>query len=71
MKIRLKYPEKNSNNIKEEIWAEIFNNKNDKILKKLIWWRDDKGVYHDESPKLPIKFRGIVDSAWISSIKHL
>ena len=60
--------DKHKNKVKEEIWAEIFDKKNDKILKKLIWWRDNNGVSHDESSNIPIKYRDLVDNAWISSI---
>jgi hypothetical protein len=71
VKIRLMYPKNKNQLIKEEIWAEIFDKNNDKILKELIWFRDKEGVSHDESYKIPIKYRDKIDNAWISSIKKL
>jgi hypothetical protein len=56
---------------KEEIWADIFNSDNREIFKKLIWWKDNSGLIHDESSNLPTKFRSIVDTAWISAIKKI
>ena len=67
--IRLVSSEKNRNNAKEEIWAEINNRETGERLNKCIWWRDIKGCFHDESPSLPLKFRDIVDDAWIRSVK--
>jgi hypothetical protein len=58
-------------NIKEEIWAEIINVDNGKKQKMLIWWKDNEGFYHDESPNLPIEFRDIVDNAWIRSANKI
>ena len=51
---------------KEEIWADIYDKANGEFIKKLIWWKDYNGLIHDESSNLPIKFRDIVDNAWIS-----
>jgi len=50
---------------KTEIWAEIKNLKTSESMRKLIWWEDESGVFHDETPNLPIEFRDEVDNAWI------
>ena len=71
VKIRIVCPDDDNEKVKEEIWVDIFNSNDDNILKELIWWKDDRGISHDESSNLPIKFRDIVDNAWISSIKKL
>ena len=60
-----------NDNIKEEIWADIINTSDGKVIKKLIWWKDNQGIFHDESSNLPTKFRNIVDKAWISAVKKL
>jgi hypothetical protein len=69
--VNIKFINKKNEESKEEIWAEIFNPINGKTLKKLIWWKDNTGLIHDESSKLPIKLRSIVDIAWINAIKKL
>ena len=50
---------------KTEIWAKIYNVKTKEKLNKLIWWEDEMGLFHDETPNLPIAIRDIVDNAWI------
>ncbi len=50
---------------KTEIWAKIKNNKTSETEKILIWWEDEHGVFHDETPNLPIEIRDVVDNAWI------
>jgi hypothetical protein len=52
-------------NTKTEIWATIFNKKTNETVNKLIYWEDDNGLFHDETPNLPIEMRDIVDNAWI------
>ncbi len=52
-------------NVKTEIWAEITNLDTGKIMKKLIWWKDEDGVFHDGTPDLPVDLRADVDNAWI------
>ena len=51
--------------MKTEIWTEITDRETCKTITKRIWWEDDKGVYHDETPSLPIELREDVDNAWI------
>ena len=48
-----------------EIWADITNKKNYTTMKKKIWWQDDNGIQHDETPNLPIEVRNAVDNAWL------
>ncbi|MFO8078392.1 MAG: hypothetical protein R6U21_07120 [Thermoplasmatota archaeon] len=50
---------------KTEIWAKIKNIKTSESEKKLIWWEDEDGVFHDETPNLPNEIRDKVDNAWI------
>jgi len=57
--------ESNTGDIKTEIWAEITNKDTHETIKKLIWWEDDEGIYHDETSDLPVELRGLVDNAWI------
>jgi len=57
--------ESNTGNVKTEIWAEITNKDTHETIKKLIWWEDDEGIYHDETSDLPVELRGLVDNAWI------
>ena len=51
----------------EEIWAKILNVRTGKLVNMCIWWKDDKGSFHDESSKLPVELRDLVDNAWIES----
>jgi hypothetical protein len=53
----------------EEIWAKIMNITTGESMDVCIWWKDDKGRIHDESPKLPIELRDIVDNAWIENLR--
>lgn len=39
------------------------------MIKKLIWWKDEDGVFHDESKDLPIKFRDMIDNAWLHKVR--
>lgn len=50
---------------KMEIWAEITNKKNCSKMNRRIFWVDDEGIFHDETPDLPIEVREHVDNAWI------
>lgn len=50
---------------KTEIWAEITDKDTCKKMNKRIWWRDEDGIFHDETPTLPVELRGPVDNAWI------
>jgi len=58
-----------SGNILTEIWAEITDKTSLIKTKRRIWYEDENGVFHDESPKLPTEFRSEVDNAWISKSK--
>ena len=61
-KLFKKYP----NGIKKtEIWAEITDLETCSSMNKKIWWEDDSGVQHDETPHLPTEVREAVDNAWI------
>ena len=51
--------------IRTEIWANITDITTCETTSKLIWWEDDNGVPHDETPKLPTNLRAAVDNAWI------
>lgn len=53
----------------EEIWAKIMNLSTGELIDFCIWWKDDKGRIHDESPNLPIELRDLVDNAWIESCR--
>ncbi len=33
-----------------------------KITNDCIWWKDDDGMFHDETPQLPIKIREDADN---------
>lgn len=48
-----------------EIWASVTNKKNCETFKKRIWWKDEKGVHHDDTSDLPIEIRKVVDNAWL------
>lgn len=48
-----------------EIWAKITDRKTQETINKRIWWQDGNGVFHDETPELPVEIRGAVDNAWI------
>ncbi len=52
-----------------EIWAEICDKAAGQKYQKLIWWEDENGIYHDETPALPKDIRGIIDNKWIESIR--
>ena len=52
-----------------EIWAKIINIKTNDTIKKLIWWKNEDGIVHDESKELPIEFRDMVDNAWLQAVK--
>ncbi len=54
-----------SGDIKTEIWAEITNTETNNKMNKLIWWKDENGIYHDGTKNLPIDLRREVDNAWI------
>jgi len=51
--------------VKTEIWAEITDKKKFTTMKRRIWWKDNKGISHDETPDLPVEVRDSVDNAWI------
>ena len=65
IKIERLLKEGRKGNVKSEIWAEITSSDTGKTMKKLIWWKDDDGVFHDGTPGLPVDLRGDVDNAWI------
>jgi len=50
---------------KTEIWTEITDKETSTTITKRIWWQDAEGIYHDDTPTLPIDVRQDVDNAWI------
>jgi len=60
-----KIPSQNNEKNKSEIWAEITDLKNCTTMNKLIWWEDENGIYHDNTPNLPIDLREKIDNAWL------
>jgi hypothetical protein len=52
-----------------EIWANIKNIKTGESMNVCIWWKDNNGIIHDETPNLPVKLRDVVDNAWLESCK--
>jgi hypothetical protein len=54
---------------KTEIWAEINDKLTGKTITKLIWWEDDEGAFHDETPDLPVEIRDQIDNAWIEKCR--
>ena len=59
------FKENSTGDKKTEIWAEITDIKNSTTMNRRIWWEDDNGVQHDETPNLPSEVREAVDNAWI------
>ena len=55
---------------KTEIWANIKNMESCSTTKKLVWWEDEKGHFHDESPNLSCELRDIIDNAWIEKKRY-
>lgn len=53
-----------------EIWAVIKNLETSNTIKKLIFWKDEQGIYHDDSSKLPVELRDLVDNAWIEKSRR-
>jgi len=67
IKINRLLKEGNKGDIKTEIWAEITDQENNTTMNRLIWWQDEKGVFHDNTPHLPVHLRKLVDNAWIET----
>jgi len=65
VKIRKKLRKNTKDKSKTEIWAEIKNMHTGITMNKLIWWKDNNGIYHDGTVDLPADLREIVDNAWI------
>ena len=65
IKITKLLKERENGTMKTEIWTEITDKQTCKTISKRIWWEDDDGIYHDETPSLPIELREDVDNAWI------
>lgn len=55
---------------KTEIWATITNLDTKETTDTLVWWEDDNGIFHDETPNLPADLRDKVDNAWIEKRRH-
>ena len=51
--------------VKTELWAKIVEMTTGDEMNQRIFWEDDEGAFHDETPLLPIQLRGLVDNAWI------
>ena len=56
---------------KTEIWAEISDIIKGDTMSHLIFWQDENGVMHDETPHLPIEIRSLVDNAWLEHRRKL
>ena len=67
IKINRLLKEGDRGDIKTEIWAEITDQETNTIMNKLIWWQDEKGVFHDNTPNLPVHLRKLIDNAWIET----
>jgi hypothetical protein len=63
--IKKLFKESTSGDQRTEIWAKITNLDDASTMNKRIWWEDDNGVQHDETPNLPTDVREAVDNAWI------
>ena len=50
---------------KTEIWAKILNLDTKEQTETLVFWQDEQGVFHDETPNIPADMRDAVDNAWI------
>ena len=55
---------------KTEIWAKIRRLDSSHVEKKLIFWEDEEGQFHDETPNLPVEYRDLVDNAWIEKKRY-
>ena len=55
---------------KTEIWAKIKNLESCVTTKKLIWWEDEHGQFHDESLNLLSELRDVIDNAWIEKKRY-
>lgn len=53
----------------DEIWAKVQHVKTGESKEFCIWYKDDEGIIHDETPNLPTKLRSLVDNAWIESCR--
>ena len=53
----------------DEIWAHIHNLKTGKSKDICLWWKDTEGIIHDESSKIPVELRSMIDNAWIESCR--
>ena len=49
---------------KIELWDKTTSRNIKKITNDHIWQKDDDGMFHDETPQLPIKVREDVDNVW-------
>ena len=52
-----------------EIWARIINLDTKEKIKKLIWWKNSDGIFHDESGNIPTEFRSIIDNEWMKRFR--
>ena len=50
---------------KTELWAKIVEMATGEKMNQRIFWEDDEGAFHDETPLLPVHLRELVDNAWI------
>ena len=55
---------------KTEIWARFYDKNSNETKQSLIWWEDDEGIFHDETPNLPFHLRNLVDNAWIEQSRQ-
>jgi len=59
------FKESTTGNDKTEIWADITDKTSCTTMTRKIFWKDDDGIFHDETPNLPVEVRNEVDNAWI------
>ena len=55
---------------KTEIWAKIRRLDSSEVDKMLIFWEDEEGHFHDETPNLPVEYRDLIDNAWIEKKRY-
>jgi len=65
IEIQRKVREGKDGDTRSELWAEITDLATGTTMNKRIWWEDDDGLYHDETPNLPLELREQIDNAWI------
>ena len=52
-KVNIRVEKFDKDDVREEIWADIINISDGKVIKKLICWKDNQGIFHDENSFMP------------------